>query len=153
MDQMPVYFAMSAERTLELVGKRTIHVCTSTNDNKRATVAVLITADVTVLPSMVICKGKANGRIARMEFGTYLAPHRYSCQDNAWMDEMVMLAFAWVDNILRSYVKMAPDDVIPLLIHDSYQCHHMIGLVVQKIQELSGSQAHPRRMHFTLSAR
>ncbi len=36
MDQTPVYFAMSVKRTLELVEKRTIHVCTSMNDNKRA---------------------------------------------------------------------------------------------------------------------
>jgi hypothetical protein len=46
MDQMPVYFAMSTKRTLEVVGKKTIHVRTSTNDNKQATVAVTITAMV-----------------------------------------------------------------------------------------------------------
>jgi hypothetical protein len=45
MDQTPVYFAMSSKRTLELVGKRTINVHTSTNDNKRVTVAVTITAN------------------------------------------------------------------------------------------------------------
>jgi hypothetical protein len=134
MDQMLVYFAMSAKQTLE-----TIHVRTSTNDNKRATVVVTITADVTVLPSMVIFKGKQNGRIAKTEFATYPAPHRYCCQDNAWMGKMVMLA--WVDNILWPYVETAPDDVIPLLILDSYQCH-MMGLVVQKIQELGVEVTH-----------
>jgi hypothetical protein len=133
MDLMPVYFAMSTKQTLELVGKRTIHICTSTNDNKRATVAVRITANGTVLPLMVIFKGKANGHIAKTEFATYPAPHPYPCQENAWMDKAVMLA--WVDNILQLYVKMAPDDVMPLLILNSYQCH-MMGLVVQTIQEL-----------------
>ncbi len=44
------------------------------------------------------------------------------------MDEMVMLA--WVDEILQPYVETAPDDVIPLLILDSYQCH-MMALVVE----------------------
>jgi hypothetical protein len=34
------------------------------------------------------------------------------------MDEVVMLA--WVDDILRPYVQTAPDDLIPLLILDSY---------------------------------
>ncbi len=93
-----------------------------------------ITADGTVLPSMVIFKGKPNGRIAKTEFTMYPAPqHRYCCQENAWMDEAVMLA--WVGDILRPYVKTAPDDVIPLLILDSYQCH-MMGSVVQRIQEL-----------------
>jgi hypothetical protein len=49
------------------------------------------------------------------------------------MDKGVMLV--WVDNIVWPFIETAPDDVIPLLILDSYQCH-MMGLVVQKIQEL-----------------
>ncbi len=77
MDQTPVYFAMNAKRTLELVGTRTIHIRTSPHDNKRATVAVTITADGTVLPSMVIFKGKPNGRIAKTEFDSFPAPHIY----------------------------------------------------------------------------
>ena len=133
MDQTPVYFAMNAKKTLEVVGQKMIHVRTSTNDTKQATVAVTITVDGTVLPSMVIFKGKANGRLAKTEFAMYPAPHRYRCQENAWMDEAAILA--WVGNILRPYVKTAPDDVIPLLILDSYQCH-MMGSVVQRIQEL-----------------
>ncbi len=133
MDQTLVYFAMNAKQRLEVVRKKTIHFRMSTNNNKRATVAVMITADGMVLPSMVIFKGKPNGRIAKMEFATYPAPHRYCCQENAWMDEAVMLA--WVDDVLRPYIKMAPDDIIPLLILDSYQCH-MMESVVEKIQKL-----------------
>ncbi len=52
----------------------------------------------------------------------------YRCQENAWMDEVVMIA--WVDEVLAPYVATAPDDVIPLLILDSYRCH-MMALVVQ----------------------
>ena len=33
----------------------------------------------------------------------------YACQDNAWMDERVMLM--WVDMVLKPYVDTAPDDV------------------------------------------
>ena len=65
MDQTPVYFSMNSRRTYELIGKKTIHIRTSTNDTKRATVAVTIAGDGTVLPSVVVFKGKANGRIAR----------------------------------------------------------------------------------------
>jgi hypothetical protein len=139
MDQTPVYFAMNAKRTLELVGTKTIHVRTSTHDTKRATLAVTITADGTVLPLMVVFKGKPNGCIAKTEFAAYPAPHRYCCQENAWMDKMLMLA--WVDKILRPYVEMAPDDVIPLLILDSYKCH-MMALVVEKVQELGVEVKH-----------
>ncbi len=118
MDQTPVYFAMNAKKTLEVVGKKMFHVRTSTNNTKWVTVAVTITADGTVLPLMVIFKGKANERIAKTKFATYPAPHCYCCQENALMEEVVMLAR--VDNILQPYVEMAPDDVIPLLILDSY---------------------------------
>jgi hypothetical protein len=47
---------------------------------------------------MVIFKGKPNGRIAKTEFAPYPAPHRYCCQENAWMDKAVMLA--WVEDIV-----------------------------------------------------
>ena len=49
------------------------------------------------------------------------------------MDETVMLV--WVDQVLRPYVESAPEDIIPILILDSYRCH-MMASVVQKIQEL-----------------
>ena len=95
MDQTPVYFSMNSKRMLELIGKKTIHIRTSTNDTKRATVAVTIVGDGTVLPSVVVFKGKANGRIAKKEFATFPTSSHYHCQDAAWMDETVMLA--WVD--------------------------------------------------------
>ncbi len=53
MDQTPVYFTMNAKRTLETIGVKTVHVRTSTNDTKRATVAVTITGSGAVLPSPV----------------------------------------------------------------------------------------------------
>ena len=58
MDQTPVFFSMSSKQTFELIGKKTIHIRTSTNDTKRVTVAVTITADGTLLPSFLIFKGK-----------------------------------------------------------------------------------------------
>ena len=51
MDQTPVYFLMNAKCTLELIGKKTIHT-------KRETVVVTIAGDGTVLPSVVVFKGK-----------------------------------------------------------------------------------------------
>ncbi len=55
---------MSSKRMFEVIGEKTIHICTSTNDTKRVTVAVTITADGTLLPSTLVFKGKPNGRIA-----------------------------------------------------------------------------------------
>jgi hypothetical protein len=139
MDQTPVYFLMSTKRTLEVVGKRTIHIRTLMNDTRRATVAVTIVGDSMVLPSMIIFKGKHNGRIARLEFTMYPAGHHYRCQEAAWMDERVMLA--WVEEVLAPYVAMAPEDIILLLILNSYQCH-MMASVVNKIQELGVKVKH-----------
>ena len=139
MDQTPVFFTMNAKRTLEVVGVRTVHIRTSTNDTKRATVAVTITSSGLLLPSMVVFKGKADGRIAKTEFGDYPTTHQWRCQDNAWMDERVMIS--WVDEILKPYVADAPEDIIPLLILDSYRCH-MMGSVVQRIQELGVEVRH-----------
>jgi hypothetical protein len=99
MDQTPIYFCMMRKRTLEVVGVKTVHIRTSSNNTKRAMVAVTIAADGTVLPLVIVFKGKRNGRIARTEFGTYPTTHHYHCQDSAWMDETVMLA--WVDEVLK----------------------------------------------------
>jgi hypothetical protein len=133
MDQMTVYFLMNAKRTLKLIGGKTVHIRTSSDDTKRVTVAVTIAADGMVLLSMLIFKGQPNGKIARTEFGSYPATNRYRCQANAWMDEVSMIA--WVNEVLAPYDATAPDDIVPLLILDSYQCH-MMALVVEMIQEL-----------------
>jgi hypothetical protein len=141
MDQTPVYFLMNAKRMLEVVDKKTIHICTSTNDTKRVTMAVTITADGTLLLSTLIFKGKPNGRIVTKEFprGDYPTTHFYKYHDNTWMDEEVMIT--WVNKVLAPYVATAPDHVVPILILDMYRCH-IIALVVQMIQELGGEVQH-----------
>ena len=118
MDQTPTWLSMSKKRMLEVVGWKTVHIRTSTNDMKRATVAVTIAADGTVLLLMVIFKGQRTGRIATMEFSTYPTTHHCCCQKKAWMDKQVMLNC--VDEVLAPYIATAPEDVIPVLILDSY---------------------------------
>ena len=41
---------MTREKTLEVIGVKTVHICTLTNNTKRATMAVTIAANGTVLP-------------------------------------------------------------------------------------------------------
>ena len=64
---------------LEVIGAKTIHIRASTNDTKRATMAVTIAADGTVLPLTIVFKCKLDGRIAWSEFATYRATHHYRC--------------------------------------------------------------------------
>ncbi len=139
MDQMPIYFLMNAKLTLELIGKQMVHICTLSDDTKRVTVAVTIAADGMVLPLMLIIKGRPSECIARTEFATYPETHCYQCQANAWIDEVCMIA--WVNEVLALYIAMAPDDVVPLLVPDSCQCH-MMASVVQMIQELGVEVKH-----------
>jgi hypothetical protein len=88
---------------------------------------------------MLIFKGQPSGKIARTEFVTYPATQRYQCQPTAWMDEVCMIA--WVNEVLAPYIPTAPDDVVPLLVLDSYRCH-MMASVVKMIQELGVEVKH-----------
>ena len=63
MDQTPVPFSYDPKSTLELVGRRTVHVRKSTNDTKRATVALCVTASGKALTPMIVFKGKPKGRM------------------------------------------------------------------------------------------
>ena len=116
MDQTGIYFTMNAKQTLEVIGKKTMHICTSTNDTNHATEVVTITADGTLLPSTFVFKGKPNSHIARTEFlsGNYPTTHFNKCQESAWMDEEVMIA--WVNEVLAPYVVTAPDPIVSILI-------------------------------------
>ena len=74
MDQTPVFFTMNAKRTLEVVGVRTVHVRTSTNDTKRATVAVTITSSGLLLPSMVSLRESQMDASQRQNLATTQQP-------------------------------------------------------------------------------
>ena len=87
----------------------------------------------------MVFKGKPNGRIVTCEFPEFPDGILYTCQDNAWMDEKVMLQ--WVEKILKPYVDSAPDEVVPLLFLDLYRCHIM-GSVVTAIQNLGVEVEH-----------
>ena len=113
MDQTPIPFTYNAKYTLDIVGVRTVHIHKSTSDTKYATCALTATASGKMLTPMLIFKGKPNGQIVKCKFLEYPEGSVYACQDNAWMDEQVMLQ--WVEQILKPYVDTAPEDVAPIL--------------------------------------
>jgi hypothetical protein len=57
MDQTPIPFTYNARKTLELVGRRTVHIRKSTGDTKRATFAMTVTASGKILKPLLIFKG------------------------------------------------------------------------------------------------
>jgi hypothetical protein len=48
---------------------------------------------------------------------------------------------AWINEVLVPCIATAPDDAVPLLVLDSYQCH-MMASVVEMIQELGVEVKH-----------
>ncbi len=58
MDQNPVYQAMDEGRTIDVVGTRTVNLCTSANDSQHITVTVTITVSGKQLKSMIVFKGE-----------------------------------------------------------------------------------------------
>ena len=139
MDQTPVPFSYDPKSTLELIGRRTVHVRKFTSDTKHATLALTVTASGKALIPLIVFKGKSNGQIVTCEFPMYPEGLEYACQDNAWMDERVMLL--WVEKVLKPYVEAAPDRIIPILFLDSYRCH-MMSSVVDSIQALGVEVEH-----------
>ena len=139
MDQTPIPFTFNSKSTLDVVGARTVHVHKSTNDTKQATAAITITASGKMLPPLLVFKGAKNGRIVKKEFPTFDKSMYYACQENAWMDEQVMLL--WVEKVLKPYVESAPEGIVPLLLLDSYH-YHVMASVVNEIQDLGVEVEH-----------
>ena len=138
-DQTPILFTFNSKTTLEVVGARTVHVCKPTNDTKCTTAAITVTASGKMLPPLLVFKGAKNGRIMKKEFPTFDNSMYYTCQENAWMDEQVMLM--WVEKVLQPYIESASEGIVPLLLLDSYHCHVMAS-VVNEIQELGVEVEH-----------
>ena len=71
---------------------------TSKSSTVRVTLAVTIPASVKSLTPMMVYKGKPTGRIL-LGLPNYPEGCFYACQERAWMDESVMLA--WIDKVLK----------------------------------------------------
>jgi len=135
MDQTPLHFSYHSSRTIEKRGKKTVNVCKSSSQTKRATAALTITAAGDFLTPMIIFKGKPNGLIARRELPTLDPTSIYACQDAAWMDERCMLI--WIDEVFSAYLvaNPPPEGVQPVLLLDSYRCH-MMASVMSRIEAI-----------------
>jgi hypothetical protein len=124
---------------LEILGKKTIVIRTSTNDTRRATVALTITAAGDQLVPMIVYKGTENSTIKKQELPNHEHTCIYETQENAWMDKRVILR--WVEDVLALYVALASPGIIPVILLDSYRCHIM-SLVVNVIQDLGCKVIH-----------
>ena len=95
MDEIPVFFTSHSKQTLEMRGVKIVTIHTSTQDTRWAILAVIVCADGTKLPPMLIFEGKQIGRIVEKEFPMFPTGCKYFCQENAWTDEGAILD--WVE--------------------------------------------------------
>jgi hypothetical protein len=133
MDQTNSKFGNLPGQTIDQRGARTINMCTGTNDSKRCTVALTVSASGEMLPPMVIYKGTRHGRIATCEIRDHPQGMKYAMQPKAWFDEATMLD--WVDDVLKPYIATAPVGIIPILFLDLFKVH-LLGSVADAIQGL-----------------
>ncbi len=77
---------MHPKNTLEILGKKTVVIRTSTNDTRHVTIALTTTTTGDQLVPMVVYKGMENGTIKKRELQHHHPTCIYETQYNAWMD-------------------------------------------------------------------
>ena len=133
MDHTNSKFGYSPGQTIDQRGARTINMRTGTNNSKRCTVTLTVSASGKMLTPMVVYKGTRHGRIATCEIHDYPQRMKYAMQPKAWFDEATMLD--WVDDVLKPYVTTAPVGIIPILFLNSFK-FHLLGSIADAIQGL-----------------
>ena len=133
MDQANSKFGNSPSHTINQRGTCTINMRTGTDDSKRCTVALTVSASGEMLTPMVVYKGTRHGRVATREIRDHPQGMKYAMQPKAWFDEATMLD--WLDDVLKPYVATAPVGIIPILFLDSFKVH-LLGSVADAIQRL-----------------
>ena len=119
MDQTNSKFGNSPGQTIDQRGLRTINMRTGTDDSKRCTVALTVTASGKMLTPMVVYKGTRYGHIATRKLRDHPQEMKYAMQPKAWFNEATMLD--WVEDVLKPYVATAPVGIIPILFLDSFK--------------------------------
>ena len=117
MDQTPIFFSIVPNTTLNCVGDRSVNVPLSSGSTMHVTVALTATAAGGLLPPMFVFKAKPGGHVQR-ELRNFPEGAVYTVQDNAWMDESVMLL--WVDRVLKPWSETVPGNIVPYLLLDLY---------------------------------
>jgi hypothetical protein len=98
LDQSPNLYSHHSNMTLKMKDWKTIHVCTSTSDTKRVTVAIMVNSSGKMHPPMLIFKGVMNEQPTISEFRTYQDCGHCGCQKKAWMDDEMM--HRWIYHVL-----------------------------------------------------
>ena len=137
MDQTPIPFSYTSNKTLSKKGSRSIHLL-APGEKDRCTFNAAITMAGGKLKPLIVFKGQANGRIVKKELTTFSDGAFWYCQKNAWCDDRIMKE--WVLKVLPLWIadlkaQFGNEHIVPLLILDAYKCH-MQASIVTLIQDL-----------------
>ena len=81
-----MFFTCHSKRTLEWKGMKSVNIGTSTNDTKRATLAVSVCADGSKLPPMLIIKGTQTVGLQKKSFqNLHMAVSIIARKTHGWM--------------------------------------------------------------------
>ena len=120
MDETPVYFDLIPSKTIDKVGAKSCIIRSTGAEKRHVTVVLTVTADGSMLPHMVIFKGKCKLNLTAPQ-GVLLC-----VQEKAWMDEILM--HEYLDHIWQLYVttkteELGLPDYNALLTLDSFRAH------------------------------
>ena len=121
MGETPAFFDMIPAKSICKTGSRECIVRTSGSEKKYVTVALSAAADGTMLPPMLICKGKTDKTIKKLRI-----PEGFivKTQEKSWMDEGLLEV--WVEEIWLKYVREVSKQLgfdNSLLTFDAFSAH------------------------------
>ena len=99
IDETNISFDMDGGLTLADKGDKTVSLKTE-RTSMRSTVLLGVTMNREKLSTLVVFKGKPDGKIAR-NLGEMTTSMRYVCQDKAWVDHRVFKN--WIDQAWASF--------------------------------------------------
>lgn len=96
MDETPAYFDVVPSKTVDITGKKTIKIRTTGSDKRHLTVILAVSSCGSLLPAIVIFKGKRELRDIRTPTNVLVR-----VQEKGWVDENMMID--WIRQVLRPF--------------------------------------------------
>ena len=121
MDETPMWFDIVPQRSIAKKGSKSVVIRTSGSDKRHLTVVLAVTADGSILPPMIIFKGKTNRTIKDLVVPTGFL---VTAQEKAWVDEERMLM--WLREIWIKYTEKKQEELQfarSFLTLDSFSAH------------------------------
>lgn len=135
MDETPAFFDMVPAKTICKTGSKECIIRTSGCEKKHVTIVLSATADGTMLPPMIIFKGKTENTIKKLR-----VPEGFiiKTQEKAWMDEQLMQI--WTNDIWLKHTKEMSEKLgfeNSLLTFDAFSAHKTDDIQAKLIKNKS----------------